>query len=291
MKDISDEKLNNEKDLCLDVPVGNTDTTVKCKGGNACYRWCFTLKADYKDNSGIDVPIVPKSLHQILSRFCKEFYFQLEFSEGGYKHYQGVFSLNDKHRLNEVKNIIGFDTVHLERVKNWCASIRYCQKEATRVGIPYNHNSSFIRIISELRPWQAGLERKLLEEPDDRSITWIYDSLGNIGKTVFCKYMAVKWGAKVLNNGSFSNIAYVIDEDTKIVLFNFSRTVEGVVNYSALESIKDGLIFSGKYECKIKIFNCPHVIVLANFAPNTSALSADRWDIINLADNKYYENV
>jgi len=279
------EKLIIYKDGFQVVPEGNTKTSGTGKRDTPAYRWCFTLKAEYTDrtdNSDVVVPIVPKTLYDILSKFCKLFYFQLEKAEGGYTHYQGCFSLEVKHRMKEVKNIIGFDNVHLERVKNWQASIRYCQKEATRIGVPYNHNSSFIKTLHTLRPWQEHVWTLLLEEPDDRKIYWIYDTVGNMGKTVFCKFMAVKRGAIILNNGSFANIAFAIGDNPTIVMFNLTRTIEGAVNYAAIESIKDGLMFSGKYESKMKLFNCPHVVILANFCPNRSALSEDRWCLVDL---------
>ena len=52
--------------------------------------------------------------------------------------------------------------------------------------------------------------------------------------------------------------------------------------YPVLEQFKNGQFFSGKYESKARLFPKPHVIVFANFAPETDKLSMDRWDIIPL---------
>lgn len=285
MEDLPDNIVVNEDlnipqvpVLCHDVPDGNTNTS----GGNALYRWAFTLKSTYRGEGDLDVPIVPEFLAKTLREFCKEFYFQLELSEKGYEHYQGCFSLMVKHRRCEVKNLIGFNNVHLESIKNWKASIRYCSKDETRVEGPWNHLSNFIRVIPDLNWWQTEVSMLLKEEPDDRSIYWIYDTVGNMGKSVFCKWAAVKLGATVLNNGSFSDIAFSLPDSPKIVLFDLPRTIEGRVNYSAIEAVKNGLIFSGKYESKVKLFNPPHILVFANFEPDFSAMSADRWKIINL---------
>jgi len=261
-------------------PVRNT----KCTGFNQLYRWAFTLKSVYSNCDGIDVPIEPESLWSVLKMFCKEFVFQLERSEQGYEHYQGCFSLINKHRMAEVKNILGYSYVHLEPIKNWAASKSYCSKAATRIRGPWDASSKFIKTISVLNYWQGPVFNVLEGPPDDRSIYWIYDIIGNMGKSAFCKYCAVYMDAAVINNGSFTDIAFSIADNPKIVLFDLTRSIEGRVNYSAMEALKNGMIFSGKYESKTKIFNPPHVMVFANFAPDLSAMSADRWKIVNLGE-------
>lgn len=265
------------------VPEGNTNTS----GPNALYRWTFTLKSSYCDKDGIDVPIAPGELFTVLSEFCKEFVYQLERGEeGGYEHYQGCFSLKVKHRFSEVKNIVGFNSIHLEPARNWVAAKRYCSKEDTRVIGPWNQSSDVpsdqLVISLQLNWWQEIVDKELQTKPDDRSIFWIYDLVGNSGKSTYAKYCAIKYGAVVVNNGSFADLACCIPNSPKVVIFDFPRTIEGRVNYSAMEAIKNGLIFSGKYESKTKIFASPHVLVFANFEPDYSAMSRDRWKVITL---------
>ena len=57
------------------------------------------------------------------------------------------------------------------------------------------------------------------------------------------------------------------------------------MSYSAIESLKDGLLFSGKYEGGVKLFPPPHVVIFANFLPDMTKLSIDRWDIHTLLNN------
>jgi len=259
-------------------PDGNTKTS----GGNQLYRWEFTLKSSYGKELDEVEPIEPQFLAQILSDFCKEYYFQLELADSGYEHFQGCFSLKVKHRRSEIKNIIGFKNVHLEPAINWKALVNYSIKQDTRIGGPWDHKSVWVSVIEKLNWWQSAVEETLLSKPDFRTIYWLWDSKGNIGKSSFSKYAAVKLGATVLNNGSFSDLAFAIPENPKIIIFDLPRTIEGRVNYTAIESLKNGMIFSGKYESRTKIFNAPHIFVFANFPPDISSMSADRWNIIEL---------
>ena len=54
----------------------------------------------------------------------------------------------------------------------------------------------------------------------------------------------------------------------KVVLFDITRSQPERFNYEVLESIKNGMIFSGKYESAVRIFaDVPHVVVFSNWGP------------------------
>jgi len=74
-------------------------------------------------------------------------------------------------------------------------------------------------------------------------------------------------------------------KDPKIILFNLSRSAEGAFSYASIESIKDGLVFSGKYEGGTRLFPRPHIVIFANWLPDFAKLSLDRWDIRHLFNN------
>ncbi len=264
------------RDVSQPEPAGNTNTAgsgpVKKTIPHQLYRWAWTIKLESIDLS---------QLSQLLTLYCKSWVFQLEQGEdSAYKHWQGCCSLKRKERFCTVKNLFPIAT-HLEPCKDWWASKAYCSKTDTRLEGPYTEKTLIVKTIEVLRPWQQYIKEKLLEEPDDRTILWIWDSTGATGKTQFTKYMAVKHGAQALNNGKTSDLAYAIGM-TSIVMVNLCRSLEGKVNYQALESIKDGLIFSPKYESCTKIFNSPHLAIFANFEPDRAAMSEDRWEIINI---------
>lgn len=71
----------------------------------------------------------------------------------------------------------------------------------------------------------------------------------------------------------------------RIVLINLSRQNEGHFSYAAVEAIKDGLIFSGKYEGGTKLIPHPHIVIFSNWYPARENLTEDRWDIRTLRNN------
>ncbi|MES1922199.1 hypothetical protein MHBO_003711 [Bonamia ostreae] len=72
-----------------------------------------------------------------------------------------------------------------------------------------------------------------------------------------------------------------------IVVFDYPREHRESVNYSILEHLKDGYIFSSKYESQIKHFEMKNVQVLclSNFIPEVKKLSLDRWIIFVVENN------
>lgn len=262
MSNLSNEMSIVSSSQCK--PDGNTRTS------GQYYRWSFTLPFE---------EVTSRQLSQLLKSFCKKFTFQAERSESGYEHWQGEFSCITKEYFNPLKNFLGFNKIHLEPTKNLFAAQRYCSKTETRFEGPYTEKSSFIKIIENLYPWQASLEQELLVEPDDRKIIWYADMTGGLGKTQFAKYMSVKHKATVLCNAKTSDIAHAIEDNPKIIIFLLPRSSESYFNYGALEMVKDGMIFSAKYDSHMKVFEAPHVVVFSNFEPHVHELTQDRWDI------------
>lgn len=255
-------------------PSGNTKNAWH---SNQLYRWFFTL-----DSSKIELSQLSHTLREI----SKKFNFQLEKGDTGYEHFQGVFSLKTKERFATVKNHF-CPAIHLEPCKDWWKSIKYTSKDHTKVAGPWNEVSVMIKTIKpdQFYKWQTDLAVIIDTNPDDRKIHWLWESEGNVGKTAFCKWAYVNKGATIIQNGSSKDLAYAIPDSPTCVIVNLPRTSEDRVNYSALESIKDGLFFSPKYESGTKIFDPPHLIVFANFEPLTSAMSKDRWKIIKIENN------
>lgn len=130
----------------------------------------------------------------------------------------------------------------------------------------------------KLRRWQEIAEAKL-EIQTERQILWIWDEDGNTGKTTLAKYLSATKDCFLCCNGKISDIALAYKGEPYIAI-DFTRQYEGMVNYSVLESFKNEYIFSPKYNSSIKRFNCPKVVVFANFPPeiNSKTISKDRLD-------------
>lgn len=139
----------------------------------------------------------------------------------------------------------------------------------------------FKKLVS-LRPWQADLLKVLESPPDDRTIYWVYDPEGGKGKTVFTKHLIANYGACMLS-GKTQDMAHAYRGE-RIVIFDLPRSSDlTFFDYRFAEKVKDGVVFSGKYESKLKIYDWnPHVIVFSNETPDPTKWSKDKLHLINL---------
>lgn len=265
---------DSDDDTILDtvVQASAADGNTKRQQEAARYVWMCTISADSADLYG---------LYQFFTDNCKRFVFQLEEAPTtGYKHYQCCFSLKERKRFAGVKDLFGTINPHIDRVQDPIKCWSYCQKVESRVDGPWTQSNAPVDLIINLRTWQKELESDIKKKADDRTIIWYYDKEGGSGKTKMAKYLAVRYEALVLTNCKGADAFFAWNPvKHKIVVFNLTRSNEGHINYSAMESLKDGLVFSGKYESGTKVGNSPHVIVFANFEPEQGKFSDDRLEV------------
>jgi len=94
----------------------------------------------------------------------------------------------------------------------------------------------------------------------------------------------------LLESGKKLDMAYIFaQKPTKIVMIDLSRTSAPVDGkdylagvYSICENLKNGVVMSTKYESVSVQFAVPHVIVFANWPPDYTKWSFDRYDVTNL---------
>lgn len=258
--------------------------------GNTCQSparsrcWVFTWNNPTDDTS--------QHLISLMDVGCEKYVFQLERGENGTPHFQGCFYLKLQKSFSAVKKWIG-DEPHLESCRDWRASIKYCSKEETRIGRIFSKGVKIEEgIVDKLkveRPndFQAKLLKVLAEPPDDRSIYWVYDREGGAGKTTLARHLCLTRNAIYVSGKAsdvkFAVAKYVEDKGSvDIVIYSLTRSMENFMSYEAIESVKDGIFFCGKYESGMCIYNHPHVVVMANCEPDLEKLTMDRWRVINV---------
>lgn len=247
----------------LEGGVGNTRVTPS-------RHWFFTL------NNPTDQDIALWKNNGSRKYVC-----QLEKGEaGGTIHIQGYVDFERKVRpLSEIKD----SRYHWEKCRDIKRSVEYCSKVDTRLDGPWGPLAPYTFQLKSLRDWQAELLKVAEGEPDDRSVYWITDKVGGQGKTQFCKHLVMNMPGCLYLSGKAADIKYAISEyiaaggRLRVALFDFPRTLENFVSYEAIESIKNGIFFSGKYESNMQVFKPPHVFCFANFEPMLDNLSRDRW--------------
>ncbi len=88
---------------------------------------------------------------------------------------------------------------------------------------------------------------------------------GNKGKTWFCKWYIMTHGeAQYLEPGKKADMAHALQEDQRILFVNVTRQQVDHLQYSFYESVKDGLVFSSKYESNLKRLPKMHVVIMMN---------------------------
>ena len=149
-----------------------------------------------------------------------------------------------------------------------------------------------------LKPWQMEL-MKHIDNPSDRKILWVQGENCGEGKTWFQKYVQSLLGRRRVVAGGINihcnspSIAHALSKrplaTTDIFLFNIGKAqnIEKEVNYSFIEDLKDGNVFSSKYDSKELMIKIPNIVmVFSNNTPNVKELARDRWNIFSIENDE-----
>ncbi len=243
-------------------------------------RVCFTLN-NYTDDEVVT-----------LSHYFEEhgkYIIGKEVGEEGTPHLQGYVEFKGQKRFSTLKKLN--QRIHWEKARgNRDQNIRYCSKENNYI---YNIKNNKLRNDEIMRDeyenvkwkkWQQDVLDIIDSKPDNRKVHWFYEHEGNTGKSFLCKYIDLKHDV-IIAGGKKADIFNQVkvhmdaDKDPTIIILDVPRDTLDYINYGAIESLKNGHIYSGKYEGGKCIFKIPHVIVFANEGPDRSKMSSDRWDI------------
>ena len=241
-------------------------------------RWCFTLNNYTDDEISSIVPL--------FRDFCKIAFFSKEVGESGTPHLQGYCEFKVKKRPISV---FGSATNRIKWIKSkgdMKSNLDYCSKSSPlyfSIGIPKPIKTITTNMFYN---YQQEIYDIIQEEPDDRTINWFWESNGKTGKSSFTKYLCVHHSAIVLNGKASDCFNAILDyiktnngNAPEIIIFDIPRCQSDYISYQAIEKIKDGCFYSGKYEGGMCLFNPPHIICFSNYYPNYDAISHDRWNI------------
>lgn len=177
-------------------------------------------------------------------------------------------------------------------VKDGCYCKKRLTEDFTEVCAKYpRFVAEYIRLqvpvpdipMHPLTEWQQDLNQRLIHEPDDRKVIFVVDYKGNKGKSWFAKYyMTLHDNAYLGRPGKHADMAFQLPDHMRVFFLDCTRQKLEYMPYTFLEELKDGMVFSSKYESCIRRYPNLHVVVLMNQDPDMSALSADRYDIITL---------
>lgn len=252
--------------------VGNTKQPSPAK------HYCFTLNNHTEDD-----------IIGILDNFSSNssnFLFQEEVGENGTPHLQGYVEFKKKCRP---MNLVGNKRIHWEKSRNIDASIEYCRKADTASGRSWTNmrvKRSMPTISIDLRPWQKDLLAIFNEEPTDRDIYWVFDPVGNGGKTTFAKYLIQNFPNDVtyISATKSADILTSVNDTSKLFIIDIPRCSGEFCPYNALEQIKNGLVSDSKLkkETRQLMFAPPHIFVFSNHMWDKEKLSHDRMKTIEI---------
>lgn len=256
----------------------NTKGSVKSdRRVSPAIHWIFTFNNYEEDDK--------TKIFQILVPLCKRFVFQEETGENGTPHLQGYVELITKKRGTEI--ITYTNKIHWEGCNKPENAEAYCMKERTRTGEIYQYPKP-IRLILPNKPWQIQLLKQLENEPDDRTVHWIWEPIGGVGKSQFAKYCMGSLNYCYCDGGRKSdivNLVYNTDMNRcRCIMFDIDRSKKNSISYSAIEQIKNGMVCNTKFETGYKLFNSPHIVIFCNYPPDRERLSSDRWKIYEIVN-------
>lgn len=259
--------------------------------------WCFTIN-NY-DNSVI------VSLDSLVSG-SQRFIYGFEEGKSGTPHIQGYVQFKNQKRFTVLKKAI--PTAHWEKAKGTPTdNFKYCSKDGnyktnfapkiTRDDMKQMVAKTYENVI--WHPWQRSVLDLVDAGPthrSDRIIYWVYEPTGNVGKSFLAKYLALRPGTVICEGRKadiFNQVNTTIEGGVlpKFVLVDIPRVTLDFVSYTALECLKNGLLYSGKYEGGVCIFPSPVVLCFANEMPKLEKMSKDRWAIHIIKDNQLFQKL
>lgn len=141
------------------------------------------------------------------------------------------------------------------------------------------------------KPWQKQVLEILDGPVDKRHLYWFWEPVGNVGKSYLVTYISLTREV-ICASGKATDVFNQVNNtiniekkrDCRTVIVDCPRSAADYLSYGALEKLKDGFLYSGKYEGGKCWLRKPHVIVFANTPPKAYKMSKDRWIITHIGE-------
>jgi len=275
---------------------GNTKPSTPKKQDSTAKRWCFTHNFEIEEDEKKETATIDKIVG-LFRRISTYYIFSIEKGEkNSRRHIQGYVELKEAMRLTGVKKLVD-ETTHWEKSKSGRTNnLVYISKDPIKGPFEWDsktckkYTAEELDLITDdmLFDWQKDIINNIIsKKAEKRKIYWFWSKEGEVGKTEFIKYLMYHYNAKFCQGAKKDIMTNILGKDgqtpaRQIYIFGYPRTNEDFVSYDALECVKDGLLFSSKYESSDAIIPIPHVLVFANFEPDRETMSKDRWIVKNI---------
>lgn len=256
--------------------------------------WCFTVN-NYTEEDKVSVV----SLVSGSRLYCYGF----EIGENGTPHIQGYVCFKNQTKFQTLKNKL--PRAHWEKAKGSAQdNLKYCSKDGdfvtnikkkvTREDMIELVRAQYAEVV--WRPWQKDVIDLIDADNSDRTINWIYEPTGNVGKSFLCKFISLRSDVIICQGKAadiFNQVNSTIESGVlpKLVICDIPRVSLDYLSYNAIENLKNGLLYSGKYKGGKCVFPCPSVFCFANEKPKMEKLSKDRWVIYEIKDDFLFEKL
>lgn len=259
------------------------------RSNNPIFFWDLTIPAKN---------VTKEELFDWLSQSSKQWAFQLEEGSTGYRHWQIRTNLKEKTRVPptpcEQAHYTPTQTSTVEGKK----AFSYVMKDEGRIDGPWTDKDQIyvpprISNLTELFPWQSQAMEKLRSQ-NDRQILWIYENVGNVGKSIFIDYLICREQAIFVPpacdteqqmGGYIYSRVHLRPAKQWIIVVDLPRsTSKGAFKklMGCIEQTKSGRAFDGRNTARMALFRRPKVVVCSNYPPQRKYQSNDRWDVMEV---------
>lgn len=196
---------------------------------------------------------------------------------------QGLLTLWDN-RLKEE------ESCKIHKITRW-------QKQAFQLMQKPKESSSSAEEYAGLIPYTQKQIDDLMKKPHkfksgrDRKLTVYWQPKGCGGKTWFGKQLMIfdpKRFYMIQGVGSMRDVATQIHNGVangwtgEILLINISRSCADHKIYNVIESLRDGILSTQKFNGETFTYGIKDLVIFTNFMPNLEQVSIDRWTIYEI---------